>query len=175
MLSERGEMLGMMPSRDAMVLAQNERKDLVLVTEKSTPPVVKIIELSKYKYQLQQRNAEQRKKAKTAELKEVWFKPFMSDNDRDVRTNQVRGFLEKGNKVRLTLKFRGREIAKKEFGYELFKKVFAKTEDISAVEIVPKFVGKNLIAQLTPVKNKKVQVDHEKDQAENPQGSEQAI
>ncbi|KUK79710.1 MAG: Translation initiation factor IF-3 [Microgenomates bacterium 39_7] len=152
-LNEQGKMIGIMSSREAIELAQKEGKDLVLVTREAQPPVTKIIELSKYKYQQQQKQAKARKKSRTQELKEVRFKMFMGDNDVDVRKKRVKEFLEEGNKVRMSLEFRGRQISKKEFAYELFAQVINEVQDeeLGKLEIEPKINGRKLIAQLTPV------------------------
>jgi len=153
-LVERGESLGIMSSQEALVKAREAEKDLVVVTEKANPPVVKIIELSKFKYQLQQKQAEQRKSAKGQELKELRFTPFMGDGDFETRLKRVTTFLEKGNKVRLSLFFKGRSITKKDVGFEVINKVIERTKEISKVEIEPKLLGKKIIAQLTPEKQK---------------------
>ncbi|PIR59335.1 MAG: translation initiation factor IF-3 [Candidatus Pacebacteria bacterium CG10_big_fil_rev_8_21_14_0_10_56_10] len=152
-LSEQGDMIGVMPTREAVSQARQANKDLVLITEQAKPPVAKIIELAKHRYQLQQRLAQQRKKAKAQELKEVRFTPFMSDNDFQARLGRVIRFLNKGDKVKLSLLFKGRSITKKEFGYEMFKRVFAETTELADVERQPKMVGRSLVAQLMPVKN----------------------
>ena len=145
-------MLGVMSSRDAMMQANNQGKDLVLVTEKSQPPLVKIIDLAKFKYQLQQKEAEGRKKAKKQDLKEVRFTPFMGEADFQARLKRVNEFLTKGDKVRITLEFKGRTITKKEFGYQQITKVIEATQEIAQVEIEPKLLGKRLMAQLMPNK-----------------------
>jgi translation initiation factor IF-3 len=147
-------MLGVMPTSEALEKAQIAEKDLVLVTEGAKPPVVKIIDLAKYKYQLQQKKAEGRKKAKNQDIKEVRFTPFMGEGDFIARLNKVKKFLEKGDKVRLSLQFRGRAITKKEFGFDLFNRVFEQTTEIGSTEIAPKMMGKKLIAQLMPIKSK---------------------
>lgn len=151
-ISETGEALGIMETRDALTLAREQEKDLVLVTEKADPPVTKIIELAKFKYQLQQREAESRKKARAQDTKEVRFTPFMGDNDFEARLNKVKQFLKKGDKVRLSLMFKGRAITKKEFGFEMMKKVIEGTSDIASVENAPRLMGNKLIAQLMPAK-----------------------
>lgn len=154
-LTEHGEMLGVMPTNEALNKARLAEKDLVLVTENAKPPVVKIIDIAKHKYQLQQKKAEGRKKAKTQEIKEVRFTPFMGEGDFIARLNKVKKFLEKGDKVRLSLQFRGRAITKKEFGYDLYNRVFEETAEIGTTEIEPKMMGKKLVAQIMPVKKKK--------------------
>ncbi len=151
-IDETGEQVGIMSTRDAIAQAKETDRDLVLVTATTNPPIAKIIELAKYKYQVQQKEAASRKKAKAQEIKEVRFTPFMGEADFQSRLKKVRQFLEKGDKVRLSLLFKGRAITKKEFGYEMFEKVFESTADISTVEMPPKIMGKKLIAQLMPAK-----------------------
>ena len=151
-LTEQREMLGIMTKEEALIKARDAEKDLVLVNEKAQPPIVKIIDLAKYKYQEQQREAKNRKTAKSQDLKEVRFSPFMGAGDFDARLKKVRTFLTKGDKVRLSLLFKGRAITKKEFGYEVFDKVIAGTTDVATVEVEPKMLGKKLMAQLMPSK-----------------------
>ncbi len=153
-LSEHGEMLGVMPTKEAMEKAQAVQKDLILVNEQAKPPVAKIIELSKYKYQLQQKQAESRKKSKAQDTKEIRLTPFMGEGDFEARLNRISEFLKRGDKVRLSLQFRGREITKKEFGFDLFKRVFAATSEYAEVELEPKLMGNKLLAQLMPAKKK---------------------
>ncbi len=144
--------LGVMSTGQAIKLAYSKDKDLVLINEKQNPPVAKIIELSKYKYQLKQKQSASRKKAKAQSIKEVRFTPFMSDGDFEAREKKVKQFLEEGKKVKLSLAFKGRQITKKEFGEEIFARIIKNTADIAQVEIKPKMIGKKLIAQLTPRK-----------------------
>lgn len=153
-LSERGEALGVMTTSEAIHRARDEEKDLVLVTEKATPPIAKIIELAKYKYQLQQKEAESRKKARSQETKEVRFTPFIGEGDFQTKLRKVTEYLTKGDKVRLTMEFRGRLITKKEFGDEVFGKVFDATKEIATIEIPVQQMGKKIIAQLMPTKKK---------------------
>lgn len=154
-----------MSSQAALSEAQKAGKDLVLITEAAQPPVVKIIELSKHKYQLQRKTAADRKRAKVQEIKEVRFSPFMGEGDFESRLKKVIGFLEKGNKVRLNLLFKGRTITKKEFGYDVFEKVISRTSEVAIIEMAPKLLGRKLIAQLSPAGKKKVK--NEKDQTKN--------
>lgn len=153
-LSDIGEMIGVMSTQDAMQRAQAEGKDLVLVTETAKPPIAKIIDLAKYRYQLQQKQAEGRKKSKQQEIKELRLTPFMGEGDFQTRLKRVVEFLKKGDKVRLTLEFRGRAITKQEFGREQFDRIFAETAEYATVEIQPKMLGKKMITQLMPTKKK---------------------
>jgi translation initiation factor IF-3 len=154
-LSERGEFVGVMSSPEAMALARAEEKDLVLVTDKAELPITKIIELSKYKYQLQQKQAEGRKKARAQDTKEVRFSPVIGENDLNGKVNKVIGFLQKGHKAKLTLIFKGRQNANKDMGFEVFNKILAATADHGEVEIPPKLMGNKLQAQLIPAKKTK--------------------
>ncbi len=154
-LNEYGESLGEMSSNEALEKAMEQESDLVLVTEKSATPIVKIIELSKYKYQLKKKTADTRKKSKSGELKELRFTPFMGEADWQVRNKKVREFLEKGNKVKLTLTFKGRQIVRKDLGFEVLEKIFVSNADIGKVSIPPKLLGKKLQAQLDPIGKKK--------------------
>lgn len=154
-LTEHGEMVGIVSIKEALQKARAQDKDLVLVTDQTSPPVAKIIDLAKFKYQQQQKQAASRKKARAQEVKEVRFTPFMGDNDFQSRLKKVKQFLKKGDKVRLSLFFKGRAITKKEFGYTVFDKIFEGTAQIAAVEMEPKLMGKKLIAQLTPDHKKK--------------------
>lgn len=154
-LNEYGESLGEMSSREAFEKAFAEESDLVLVTEKANPPVVKIIELSKYKYQLKKKTADTRKKSKAQETKELRFSPFIGEADWQVRNRKVREFLEKGNKVKLSLMFKGRQIARKDLGYEVFNKIFESNADVGKISMEPKLIGKKLQAQLDPIGKKK--------------------
>jgi translation initiation factor IF-3 len=153
-LNEFGEMVGVMSSAEALQRARSEEKDLVMVTESAQPPIVKIIKISKYRYQLQQKKAEGRKKSKAQEIKEVRLTPFIGEGDFQTRLKKIEGFLNKGDKVRLTLEFKGRMITKQDFGREQFEKVFEATKDLATLEIVPKMMGKKLMAQLMPIKKK---------------------
>ncbi|HOA11814.1 translation initiation factor IF-3 [Candidatus Woesebacteria bacterium] len=150
-LTEHGEMVGIMSSREAFQQAMDEGKDLVLITEKTQPPVVKIIELSKFKYQLKKKEADNRKKSKIQDLKELRFSPVIEEGDYQTRLKQLREFLTKGHKVKITLFFRGRQIAYKEAGYEVFARIIQDTEDLAKVEVEPRLIGKKLQAQLAPL------------------------
>jgi translation initiation factor IF-3 len=163
-LDDHGEQLGIMSTKDALLMAQEAGKDLVLVTEQAKPPVTKIIELTKYKYQEQQKAAANRKNARRQDIKEVRFTPFMGQSDFEQRLRKVEAFLTKGDKVRLSLMFKGRAITKKEFGYEMFGKIIAATAEYSKVELEPKLLGKKLMAQLIPAGKK---VTNEKTETKN--------
>lgn len=151
-LNEYGEMIGVMSKSDALQKARDAEKDLILINDAQDPVIAKIIDLAKFKYQEQQKKAKSRKNAKSQDLKEVRFSPFMGEGDFESRLRKVTQFLKKGDKVRLSLLFKGRAITKKEFGYDTFNRVIEATQDIASVEMEPKLMGKKLIAQLMPAK-----------------------
>ncbi len=153
-LTDLGEMIGVMPTREALQKARDEGKDLILVTENAHPPVAKIIGIAKYRYQLQQKKAEGRKKSRVQEIKELRLTPFMGEGDFQTRLKRVVEFLKRGDKVRLTLEFKGRAITKQEFGREQFDRIFNETAEFATIEIPPKMLGKKLMAQLMPIKKK---------------------
>ncbi len=153
-LTELGEMVGVMSTHDALQKARDEGKDLILITENAQPPIAKIIHIAKYRYQLQQKKAEGRKKSKAQEIKEIRLTPFIGESDFQTRLKKVLEFLKHGDKVRLTLEFKGRAITKQEFGREHFDRIFEATADLATIEIQPKMVGKKMIAQIMPAKKK---------------------
>ncbi len=153
-LSDRGEQIGVMPKDEAIRLAEEQEKDLILIVAKAQPPVAKIIEESKHKYQQQQQKQKQRQSGKGSEIKELRLSPFIAEGDLLARTKRVRKFLEGGDKVRLLLRFRGREITKKEFGENVLNKIYEAVEDVARIEMEPKLQGKVMTMQLMPEKKK---------------------
>lgn len=155
LIDQFGEQLGVYSRQEALDLAEREGKDLVMIAEKAEPPVVKLIEFSKFKYQLQQKKQEEKKGTKGNVIKELRLTPFMASGDLEARINRIREFLEENNKVRLQMKFKGREITKQEFGMNVFTRIFTAVADVGRVEIAPKLLGKVMSAQLTPAGKKK--------------------
>jgi translation initiation factor IF-3 len=154
-IDSMGGQVGVLTRDAALAMAQEQEKDLILVTAQATPPVVKIIEASKHKYQQEQRQQEVRKASKTGEIKELRLSPFIAAGDLESRTKRVREFLEDGHKVRLMLRFKGREITKKEFGHDVMDKLYQAVSDVAQIETAPKLAGKMLMMQLMPGKKKK--------------------
>ncbi|MCL2110083.1 translation initiation factor IF-3 [Microgenomates group bacterium] len=153
-MDEFGKPLGVMSKGEALQKARASEKDLVLITDKATPPVAKIIDLSKHKYQLSQKLSQERKKSNSQDTKEVRLTPFIDENDLQAKLNRVSEFLKRGDKVRLTMEFRGRAITHQDLGLSLMERAIAQVADISTIEIEPKMIGKKLVAGLMP-KNKK--------------------
>lgn len=154
-LDEFGKQVGVMSKSEALAKAQELGMDIVEVAPTANPPVAKLINFAKFKYQLQQKKQDDKKKSKTVEVKEIWFTPFIARGDFDMRIRKAREYLEGGDKVKLVVKYKGREITRKDFGDAIFTKATTLLDDISKVEMPPRLVGKNAFMQLVPVKKKK--------------------
>lgn len=139
-----------MPIQAALEAAQEAGLDLVEVAPNADPPVVKILDFGKYKFQEQKRKAEARKNQKIVEIKEVKFRPGIDKHDYEVKTRSMHRFFEEGDKVKVTLRFRGREMAHQHLGYELLQKVKADFEAISKVEMEPRLEGRQMIMIMAP-------------------------
>ncbi|MBA3723477.1 MAG: translation initiation factor IF-3 [Candidatus Levybacteria bacterium] len=154
-LDVEGKQIGVLTKEEALRLAHEQDLDLVEVAPMAKPPVAKIIDYNKFLYQLSKKKQEEKKKAKTSETKEIRLGPFMSDNDLQVMIRRGREFLEDGDKVRLVVKFRGRQITRSEFGRQVIYKVVDALQDISKVDRDPKFEGRQMVALLSVEKGKK--------------------
>ena len=133
-----------------MELAQEAGLDLVEISPSATPPVCKIMDLGKFKYEQQKREAEARKKQKIIDIKEVKFRPGTDTHDYDVKMRSVTKFLEEGDKVKVTLRFRGREMAHQELGLELLKRVEADVAEIGKIESFPRLEGRQMVMMVAP-------------------------
>ena len=133
-----------------MELAQEAGLDLVEISPSATPPVCKIMDFGKFKYEQQKREAEARKKQKIIDIKEVKFRPGTDTHDYDVKMRNVMKFLEGGDKVKVTLRFRGREMAHPELGMKLLNKVQADYDEVAKVEYSPRMEGRQMIMILAP-------------------------
>jgi translation initiation factor IF-3 len=136
-------------------MAQEQGLDLVEVASKANPPVCKLINFKKFRYLERKKDSEGKKKSKRLELKEIRFTPFIGKNDLEYRIKKAEGFLKEGHKVKITVKFVGRQITRKEFGYDLLNTVTEKLRTLSSVELEPKFVGKLLSMTLASIGTKK--------------------
>ena len=149
-ISEKGEMIGVLDKSKAVQLAFDQGLDLVEVSPNSTPPVCKIIDYGKYKYQIQKKQAEAKKKQKTFEVKEVKFRPGIEDHDYSVKLKSIHRFLNDGDKVKITLRFKGREMAHHQRGMDILKKVESAIEGVAKIEQVPTLEGKHMIMVVAP-------------------------
>jgi translation initiation factor IF-3 len=134
----------------ALERAQEAGLDLVEIAPNSVPPVVKILDYGKYKYQAQKKAAEARKKQKVVEVKEIKLRPMIDDHDYDVKMRSMQRFFEEGDKVKVTLRFRGREMAHQELGYQLLNRVKDDTSKIAKVEQDARFEGRQVVMVLAP-------------------------
>ena len=151
-IDENGEKRGVMPIEEALALAAEAGLDLVEVAPNATPPVCKILDYGKYKYQAQKRAAEARKKQKTIEVKEVKMRPTIDTHDYEVKMRNLRKFLAKGDKVKVTIRFRGRELSHTDLGRELMERVLADAGEGVKVELMPKMEGRQMVMILAPEK-----------------------
>ncbi|PID35886.1 MAG: translation initiation factor IF-3 [Rhodobacterales bacterium] len=146
-----GENVGVVSPDKARALAAEAELDLVEISPNANPPVCKIMDFGKFKYEQQKRESEARKKQKTIEIKEVKFRPNTDTHDYDVKMRNVVKFLEKGDKVKVTLRFRGREMAHQNLGRELLLRVAEDTKEIGKVENMPKMEGRQMIMMIGPL------------------------
>ncbi len=137
-----------------MQLAADAGLDLVEISPNANPPVCKIMDFGKFKYEQQKRESEARKKQKVIEVKEVKFRPNTDTHDYDVKMKNVFKFLEKGDKVKVTLRFRGREMAHQNLGRELLERVAEDIKDLGKVENMPKMEGRQMIMMIGPLPQK---------------------
>ena len=144
-----GEALGIVSVREARTAAEDAGLDLVMVAPDSKPPVCKILDYGKYKYEQQKKKAESRKKQKTIDIKEIQLRPFIGENDLMVKCRAIKKFIEAGNKVKLVLRFRGREMSRQELGHGVVKKVLEFCQDFAKPENPPKLEGSLIITILT--------------------------
>jgi len=154
LIGAEGENVGVVTPERAMVMAENAGLDLVEISPNATPPVCKIMDFGKFKYEQQKRESEARKKQKVIEVKEVKFRPNTDNHDYEVKMRNVFKFLENGDKVKVTLRFRGREMAHQNLGRELLERVADDTTEIGKVENFPKMEGRQMVMMIGPLPQK---------------------
>lgn len=151
LIGKSGEALGIVPLQEAQKVAVDAGLDLVLVAENSEPPVCKILDYGKFKYEQQKKKAESRKKQKAIDLKEVQLRPFIGENDLLIKCKAIRKFIEAGDKVKLVLRFRGRELSRQDLGFDVVKKVLEYAKEFAKEENPPKLEGSSIITILTKI------------------------
>ncbi|OWU84773.1 translation initiation factor IF-3 [Oceanicola sp. 22II-s10i] len=152
LIGAEGENIGVVTPARAMALAEEAGLDLVEISPNATPPVCKIMDFGKFKYEQQKRESEARKKQKIIEVKEVKFRPNTDVHDYEVKMRNVMRFLEGGDKVKVTLRFRGREMAHQNLGRELLERVAEDVKEIGKVENMPKMEGRQMVMMIGPAK-----------------------
>ncbi|MFS2011117.1 translation initiation factor IF-3 [Azospirillum sp. CT11-132] len=145
-----GEMIGVVSLRDALLAAEDAGLDLVEIAPQAEPPVCKILDYGKFKYEAQKKANEARKKQKIIEVKEIKLRPNIDDNDYDVKMRSARRFLEEGDKVKVTLRFRGREMAHQDLGMNVLVRVRDELTELAKVEQMPKLEGRQMVMVLAP-------------------------
>ena len=150
LIDAEGNNVGVVPTRQAMIMAEEAGLDLVEISPDAKPPVAKILDYGKFRFQEQKRVAEARKKQRIVEIKEIKLRPMIDDHDYEVKMKAARRFFDEGDKVKVTLRFRGREMDHKELGHKLLDKVKADIAEIAKVEMEPRFEGRQIIMILAP-------------------------
>jgi len=156
-IDDTGKQIGVLSKFEALEKARNAGLDLVEIAPLAKPPVAKIIDFKKFLYQEEKRKREEKRKTKSSDTKEVRLGPFMSDNDLGNMIKRCREFLTEGNKIKLVVKFRGREVTRSEFGRIVMDKVIAAVQDISKVDREAKMEGRQMVAVVSPERKKHVQ------------------
>ncbi|APG26330.1 MULTISPECIES: translation initiation factor IF-3 [Syntrophotalea] len=151
-VDDEGEMLGVMSVNEALLAAEGRGLDLVEVSPNATPPVCRIMDYGKYKYQASKRAAETKKKSARVDIKEVKMRPKTEEHDFQVKLRNAVRFLEDGNKVKVTVMFRGREVTHPEFGMDLMKRVAEEIGEAGQVEMTPRMAGRFMTMVIAPKK-----------------------
>jgi len=150
LVSGDGEQLGIVPLKDALRMAQEKELDLVEVSANAKPPVCRIMDYGKFRYEQSKREKEARKKQRIISVKEIKLRPNIEDHDLQTKSKNISKFLKEGDKVKVTMMFRGREMAHAELGKHLLNKVAAEMQEIANIERQPKIEGRNMIMILAP-------------------------
>ena len=163
-----------MPLPEALARAQQAGLDLVEVADKANPPVCKIMDHGKAVYEAKQRDKASRKKSTTVQVKEMKYRPKIGRGDFDTKTRKVKQFLGEGNRVKITIMFRGREMQHPELGRKILDQVADEADDISKIEVYPKLDGRNMVMVLVPDREKQAAVARAKQEARAAEAADQA-
>ncbi len=150
LIDETGQNVGVVATADALARATQAGLDLVEISPDADPPVAKILDYGKFKYQEQKKAAEARKRQKIVEIKEIKMRPSIDDHDYNVKMRAIARFFDEGDKVKVTLRFRGREMAHQELGWQVLQRVKTDTEPIAKVESEPRMEGRQMVMVLAP-------------------------
>ena len=153
MIDEDGGQLGILPIKEAIEMAKGKGLDVVEVSPNTEPPVCKILDHGKYLFEQKKKSQGAKKKQKTIQVKEIKFRPLIEIGDYEVKVNKIRDFIDQGNKVKISLRYRGREMRHVELGHDLLKRVLTDIEGISSVEQEVQFEGRQLITVVAPKHN----------------------
>jgi translation initiation factor IF-3 len=150
LVDERGEMVGVVSRNEAIDMAADAGLDLVEIAPNADPPVCKILDFGKYKYEEQKKKNEAKKKQKVIEVKEVKFRPSIDDHDYDVKMRSMQKFIGEGDKVKVTMRFRGRELAHQELGMDVLMRVKGDLDAVAKVEQFPRMEGRQMTMVVSP-------------------------
>ena len=150
LVDQRGQMVGVVGRSEALVMATNAGLDLVEIAPNADPPVCKILDFGKYKYEEQKKKNEARKKQKIIEVKEIKLRPGIDDHDYEVKRRSMVKFIEEGDKVKVTMRFRGRELAHQELGMDVLIRVRDDLDEIAKVEQMPRMEGRQMTMVVSP-------------------------
>jgi translation initiation factor IF-3 len=150
LVKEDGTMVGVTPLREALAMAADAGLDLVEISPNAVPPVCKILDFGKYKYEIQKKQNEARKKQKVIDVKEIKLRPGIDEHDYDVKMRSVTRFLEEGDKVKVTMRFRGREMVHQELGAQVLERVRTQFDAAAKVEQMPRLEGRQMVMVLAP-------------------------
>jgi translation initiation factor IF-3 len=150
LIDQDGEMIGVMSAREALIRAYDAGLDLLEISPNAVPPVVKILDYGKYKYEQQKKANEARKRQKVVEIKEIKVRPNIDDHDYDVKMRQAKDFIGEGDKVKVTLRFRGREMAHQDLGLKVLDRIRTEMAEITKVEQMPRLENRQMIMVLAP-------------------------
>ena len=150
LIDQTGQNVGVVATPIAIARAVEAGLDLVEISPDSSPPVAKILDYGKYKYQEQKKAAEARKRQKVVEIKEIKMRPSIDDHDYDVKMRSIRRFFDEGDKVKVTLRFRGREMSHQELGWQVLQRVKTDIEPVAKVESEPRMEGRQMVMVLAP-------------------------
>jgi translation initiation factor IF-3 len=151
-VDENGEMVGIVSLSEALRRAENVGLDLIEISPQAEPPVCKLLDNGKYKYELQKKKNEAKKNQKIIEIKEIKLRPMIGDHDYEIKLKQMKKFLSEGDKVKVTLRYRGREMAHKELGFKVFERVTRDVEGFGTPDNQPAFEGRQVLMMVSPVK-----------------------
>jgi translation initiation factor IF-3 len=152
LIDAQGNMIGVVPTREALAQAEEAGLDLVEIAPTAAPPVCKILDYGKFKYEAQKKANAARKKQRVIEVKEIKMRPGIDDNDYNIKMKKVREFIDEGDKVKVTMRFRGREMAHQHLAMDILEKVRTQVGDIAKVEQMPKLEGRQMVMVMSPVK-----------------------
>jgi translation initiation factor IF-3 len=152
LIGEDGETIGIVSTKEALKIAESKGLDLVEVSPTGNPPVCKILDFGKYKYEAKKKIHDARKKQKVIEIKEIKLRPCIGNNDYEVKLRAIQKFIAEGDKVKITLKFKGREITHQEIGMNVLERLKNDTQEFAKLELAPKMEGKQILMVLAPNK-----------------------